>query len=44
VARAAEGGLAVGVLTLDQSVPAGVLDELVREIGATAARVVDLTD
>jgi D-3-phosphoglycerate dehydrogenase len=29
VARAAEGGEAVGVLTLDQSVPAPVLDELV---------------
>jgi D-3-phosphoglycerate dehydrogenase len=44
VARAAEGGLAVGVLTLDQSVPATVVDELVREIGATAGRLVDLTD
>ncbi|HYY09420.1 MAG TPA: phosphoglycerate dehydrogenase, partial [Kineosporiaceae bacterium] len=44
VARAAEGGLAVGVLTLDQSVPAAVVDELVREIGATAGRLVDLTD
>src|SRR4051812_9328829 len=44
VARAAEGGRAAGVPPLDQSVPAGVLDELVREIGATAARVVDLTD
>jgi D-3-phosphoglycerate dehydrogenase len=44
VARAAEGGLAVGVLTLDQSAPATVVDELVREIGATAGRQVDLTD
>ena len=44
VARAAEGGLAVGVLTLDQSVPSAVVDELVREIGATAGRLVDLTD
>jgi D-3-phosphoglycerate dehydrogenase / 2-oxoglutarate reductase len=44
VARAAEGGLAVGVLTLDQSAPATVVDELVREIGASAGRQVDLTD
>jgi D-3-phosphoglycerate dehydrogenase len=44
VARATEGGLAVGVLTLDQTVPAGVLDDLVREIGATAGRLVNLTD
>jgi D-3-phosphoglycerate dehydrogenase len=44
VARAVEGGLAVVVLTLDQSVPAAVVDELVREVGATAGRLVDLTD
>ena len=44
VARAAEGGLAVGVLTLDQSVPGAVVDELVREIGASAGRLVDLTE
>jgi D-3-phosphoglycerate dehydrogenase len=44
VARAAEGGEAVGVLTLDQAVPAPVLDELVREVGASAGRLVDLTD
>jgi D-3-phosphoglycerate dehydrogenase len=44
VARAAEGGLAVGVLTLDQSAPAGVVDELVREIGATAGRLIDLSE
>jgi D-3-phosphoglycerate dehydrogenase / 2-oxoglutarate reductase len=44
VARAAEGGEAVGVLTLDQAVPAPVLEELVREVGASAGRLVDLTD
>ena len=44
VARATEGGLAVGVLTLDQSAPAGVVDDLVREIGATAGRLVDLSE
>ena len=44
VARAAEGGLAVGVLTLDQSVPGTVVDELVREIGADTGRLVDLSD
>jgi D-3-phosphoglycerate dehydrogenase len=44
VARAAEGGEAVGVLTLDQAVPAPVLDELVRDVGASAGRLVDLTD
>jgi D-3-phosphoglycerate dehydrogenase / 2-oxoglutarate reductase len=44
VARAAEGGEAVGVLTLDQAVPAPVLDVLVREVGASAGRLVDLTD
>jgi D-3-phosphoglycerate dehydrogenase / 2-oxoglutarate reductase len=44
VARATEGGLAVVVLTLDQTVPAAVVDELVREIGASAGRLVDLAD
>jgi D-3-phosphoglycerate dehydrogenase len=44
VARAAEGGEAVGVLTLDQTVPAAVVDDLVREIGASAGRLVDLTE
>ena len=43
-AELAEGGFAVGVLTLDQSVPGTVVDDLVREIGATAGRLVDLTD
>ena len=44
VARATEGGLAVGVLTLDQTVPAGVVDDLVREIGADTGRLVDLSE
>jgi D-3-phosphoglycerate dehydrogenase len=44
VARAAEGGEAVGVLTLDQTVPSPVLDELVREVGASAGRLVELTE
>ena len=44
IARAGEGGEAVGVLTLDQTVPAPVLDELVREIGASAGRLIELTD
>ena len=44
VARATEGGLAVGVLTLDQTVPARVVDDLVREIGADAGRLVDLSE
>jgi D-3-phosphoglycerate dehydrogenase / 2-oxoglutarate reductase len=44
VARAREGGEAVGVLTLDQTVPAPVLDELVREVGASAGRLIELTE
>jgi D-3-phosphoglycerate dehydrogenase len=44
VARAAEGGEAVGVLTLDQTVPVPVLEELVKEVGASAGRLVELTD
>jgi D-3-phosphoglycerate dehydrogenase len=44
VARAAEGGQALGVLTLDQAVGHQVLDAIIREVGATSGRVVDLTD
>jgi len=44
VARAAEGGLAIGVLTLDQALEHDVLESLVAEIGATSGRAVDLTD
>ena len=44
VARAAEGGDAIGVLTLDQALGHDVLEALVAEIGATSGRVVDLGD
>jgi D-3-phosphoglycerate dehydrogenase / 2-oxoglutarate reductase len=44
VARAAEGGHAIGVLTLDQAVGHDVVDSIVAEIGGTSGRVVDLTD
>jgi D-3-phosphoglycerate dehydrogenase len=44
VARATEGGQAIGVLTLDQAVPAEVVERLVTDIGATSGRVVDLAD
>lgn len=44
VARAGLGGEALAVLTVDDTVPAGVLGELGDEIGATSARSVNLTD
>jgi D-3-phosphoglycerate dehydrogenase / 2-oxoglutarate reductase len=44
VARAAEGGEAVGVLTLDQAAPPAVLDDIVREVGASAGRPIDLSE
>jgi D-3-phosphoglycerate dehydrogenase len=44
VARAAEGGLAIGVLTLDQALGHEVLETIVAETGATSGRVVDLVD
>ncbi|HEY6797912.1 MAG TPA: phosphoglycerate dehydrogenase [Kineosporiaceae bacterium] len=44
VARATEGGLAIGVLTLDQAIGHDVLAGLVAEIGASSARVVDLAE
>jgi D-3-phosphoglycerate dehydrogenase len=44
VARADVGGEALAVLTVDDTVPAGVLSELGDEIGATSARSVNLTD
>lgn len=44
VGRAAEGGVAVSVLTLDSAAPAGVIDEIAREIGASWARLVTLDD
>lgn len=42
VARAAVGGEALAVLTVDDAVPAGVLAEVAEEIGATSARAVNL--
>ena len=44
VARAAEGGLAIGVLTLDQAPPPDVVDAIVSAVGATSVRAVDLGD
>ena len=44
VARDAAGGHALMVLTVDSQVPAAVLSEIFREIGATAVRVADLDD
>ena len=44
VSRDVEGGRAIVVLTVDQAVPAGVLDDVVREIGAASGRDVDLSD
>jgi D-3-phosphoglycerate dehydrogenase / 2-oxoglutarate reductase len=44
VARAGEGGQAIGVLTLDQAVGHPVLEAIVAETGAASGRVVDLTD
>jgi D-3-phosphoglycerate dehydrogenase len=44
VARAVEGGLAIGVLTLDQALEYSVLEALVAEIGADSGRMVDLSD
>ncbi|MFE2136161.1 phosphoglycerate dehydrogenase, partial [Streptomyces sp. NPDC059466] len=42
VARAAAGGEALAVLTVDDTVPQGVLNEVADEIGATSARSVNL--
>jgi D-3-phosphoglycerate dehydrogenase len=44
VSRDRRGGDALVAMTVDSAIPAGVLDELAREIGATTARQVDLTD
>ncbi|SOD65460.1 D-3-phosphoglycerate dehydrogenase [Streptomyces zhaozhouensis] len=44
VARAEEGGEALIVLTVDGTIPSGVLSEVAEEIGATSARGVDLND
>ena len=42
VARDTRGGHALIALTVDSAVPADVVDEIARAIGATAARVADL--
>jgi D-3-phosphoglycerate dehydrogenase / 2-oxoglutarate reductase len=44
VARAAEGGLATCVLTLDQALSHDALEGLVATIGATSGRAVDLAE
>ena len=44
VSRDRRGGKALVAMTVDAPIPAGVLDEIVREIGAETARQVDLTD
>ena len=44
VSRATQGGEALVVLTVDDSVPASVLSEIAQEIGATSARTVNLQD
>jgi D-3-phosphoglycerate dehydrogenase len=42
VSRAIAGGEALAVLTVDDTVPSGVLAEVEAEIGATSARAVNL--
>ena len=42
VARDAEGGHALVVITVDSQIPAAVLSEISHEIGANTVRVVDL--
>ena len=44
VAREAEGGHVLVVLTVDSQIPAAVLSDISREIGATTVGVVDLDD
>ncbi len=44
LSRAAEGGEALVVLTVDETVPQTVLGEIADEIGASSARSVNLTD
>jgi D-3-phosphoglycerate dehydrogenase len=44
VSRDRKGGHALVVMTVDGAIPGPVLDEIVTEIGAEAARQVDLTD
>jgi D-3-phosphoglycerate dehydrogenase len=44
VSRDRQGGHALVAMTVDSAIPPGVLDDIVREIGAETARQVDLTD
>ena len=44
VSRDRQGGHALVVMTVDSQIPSGVLDEIVREIGAETARQVNLQD
>jgi len=44
VSRAAQGGEALVVLTVDDTIPQSLLTEIADEIGATSARAVNLTD
>jgi D-3-phosphoglycerate dehydrogenase len=44
VARDADGGQVLMVLTVDSQIPAAVLSQIAQEIGATTARVADLDD
>ncbi|WP_031505683.1 phosphoglycerate dehydrogenase [Streptomyces megasporus] len=44
VSRAEEGGEALVALTVDDTIPAAVLNEIASEIGATSARNVNLAD
>jgi D-3-phosphoglycerate dehydrogenase / 2-oxoglutarate reductase len=44
VSRDRRGGHALVVMTVDSAIPVGVLDDIVREIGAETARQIDLTD
>ena len=44
VSRDRRGGHALVTMTVDNAIPHGVLDEIVREIGAETARQVDLSD
>jgi D-3-phosphoglycerate dehydrogenase / 2-oxoglutarate reductase len=44
VSRVTKGGLALVALTVDSAIPAPLLDEITRAIGAASARTVDLVD
>ena len=44
VGRTTEGGSALSVLTLDDAVPVHIAEDVAREVGASAVRLVDLRD